>query len=455
VYDVEYLLDQPAFDRALIVRYRTGVLVSQIRKRLEKILAEEGNYLSQSEPGAFCSSMLGSTFFAQYIPLCDWPRRKPKGIRRHAAPILGLIGEVGTMRGVLLAHFDDPIFKRAEWAWAKERCLVIEEPIVSAESVTAVVRYLLSASDIKPPPPNGADVIEYFKASLAREGDEELDQFCRRFDETILLHCDVKTGEFTAPPFDAIDALDRSYITFPLRQLVQHRRESSIDDLVEGLEVRLRKRALTLRMVFRDLHDASDRLFDGAAKDWGSFDRDATKERAILWGSLLLVFNQRSIDFKLDQEKLVPRADAALSEFDALAREFLARATGTQSHNPMGDLWTELCKVLELFCREEPSLTEEDEVPEDEDGSQYTTKAEGVPPDVKPDAQQARPALKKAKRKRPDVRVTAQARTIKTMADVLADRRAFSIWPIWIERLNSYLQPAVARRLELDEEEAA
>lgn len=465
MYDVDYLVAPPPFDRSIVYRYRSGILLPAMRQAFVRALENVGRQHNSTSAAAFADGLLGVTLFPDFTGICEWPRRKPKGTLRHAPSILGLIGEAASELGIFIARYDDAIFDRPAWRATANRCLVIEEPVASSETIDEIVEYLFQTTDIRPLPESSSGLIGYFRAVLEQEGAEELYAFGRRFDDILLLHSDRSTGAFVAPAIEVNRGLERSYIMAPLRRLVFDRREGAVDELVYGLEIRLRQRALAPGAVFRDLHEISDRLLAGEVGAGRGIRRidSAGESGAVglaLWACMLLVANWRfEAASKHKAETLPPRADQALTRLHRLASDFYGKISKGDSQHLMAELWPAFDALLEFFATDDPEgEAEAAEKAEREAAAAAAKKAEREAAERAVKSGERNPNVSDLTRPRRKTKVRrhsqlflTRARTIKTLSNFLRRAKKASVRPVWIDRLEARVRPAVNRRVALDE----
>jgi hypothetical protein len=226
--DVEFLLN-PVSAPHIIYRYRTNAMRSPMRKMAESFASDLDLPFTRLSPDevVFYTGLLASPSYL----LCE---AGPE----HGSMIEELERLAGTERSFLALPESSQTFSDPSWPEISRRFLVLDEPLIDAQTIGSLLRYYATATDLRPDPmPSPMDV----HAAAARRGVKTLADFAPFFDEYILLGGDAagsETGTHRLPP---LAGQLRAFIAEPtevtIRNLVASAlgRNATVEGLVEDL----------------------------------------------------------------------------------------------------------------------------------------------------------------------------------------------------------------------------
>ena len=203
--DVDYLLQRPPLDKPLIYRYRTGVMLPKLRNLIREEANRKG-WLPRTDchPRELLGYGCGSLF--DDLPDYDWAQAKSDlGQAGIDAALKALArGEPGpSMHFIPMTRLfaRQPRWPEIEEADRDERCIVIDEPVITRatppETLKAVLHYLEATTDLAQQPEllEQPGFVESFEILIDR-GDVELPELMQAFDERVLIATDPVTNRF-------------------------------------------------------------------------------------------------------------------------------------------------------------------------------------------------------------------------------------------------------------------
>lgn len=351
--DAEFLLEWPPFSGLLVYRYRTGILRNQMRITLDAIANRENRVCFEVDCSELVSILQGLNLFADNtLVVCDWS--ESKGAKFRSGPeILQLLGRCDVDRVALFVRHSDGLAQDLSGFEFERTCMIVEEPLVRAETLTLVLRYLAARTDLAAAT-NLFEQPEFcasFKA-LIEEGPIALPEFMQAFDETVLLQTDPRTNVF-APGLEIRARRERNSVLRPLRRFVDDQEPSRLVDLIQALQTKYRGGSTAVNVV-RELYRATERLLastgpanrNGAQMRGALTDRwvdDRSRIRVIIWTATVLSWQHRLLDSCGDEDGEVRRKpDLLLVTLEQLGQEYLARCRSSHVMDPLFGLWPDL-----------------------------------------------------------------------------------------------------------------
>ncbi|TXM65237.1 hypothetical protein FV226_25310 [Methylobacterium sp. WL12] len=354
MWDIDYLLaahrDGPAMmDRALIYRYRSGVLrrsmIAALRGVAERHDRELGTRNLPLMPGFAEGGLFGG------FVLCDWSRAaigklKPAGLETS----LSLLAAGEGAPSAHFVHYDSPVTKRPIWGAVERACLVLEEPLVTPHTLLPVLRYLQATTDLA----RGADFLgqpgfkESFGALVDGRRSVELPALIQAFDERVLLCTDRLTNRFDRA-LDARAARRRQGRARPLhhlRNLVTHRRVGDLIELVSAFDERRADCGWTASRLVRQFYGITVRLLDTPTG------ADGPTRSMLVWAALVLAWeNHLSRCVREEKQGYRRGPDMLVTVIDGIGRDFLARTADADADDPLSGRWQDIAQTLDRCCR--------------------------------------------------------------------------------------------------------
>ncbi|AWO88409.2 MULTISPECIES: hypothetical protein [Bradyrhizobium] len=360
--DVEFLQDLPAtLAQPVVYRYRSGLLRGPLKRALLAIAERDGNEVVTCTPVELPYLSAADGLFPSFV-LCDWPAGRSKISELDA--VLAALTDRDRPLAVLVPE-SHVLFKRPSWPDAGRKCLVVEEPIVSSETLDAILEYL--ARDVTV----GIDGLldqkafrDYFERFIADGGCLDLPGLKQQFDRVLLLHVDPETGIFSDVGAMADRRASRNELLRPLRGLVGSNDPRMLSDLLHGLAARFPS-GRSGRELADELGRLSQNLFVtmGAKASRGrsrgieraretSGHLDQLKTNVSLWTAVLLAWTPRLSAIGSRDSATRPVADTSLVEVDQLGREFTRRMSQLDRGDPLSGLWSPVEQVIRLVALE-------------------------------------------------------------------------------------------------------
>ena len=224
--DVEFLLARPSFNTPLIYLYRSGVLRAPMRKCLEEIGSALGRELFSCEPEELFSVLAGASLLSGFN-ICDWSRETRALPNWTVERTLELLASPDCGDCALFLRANSPLTTHPNWPRVEAASLVLEEPLLTPDTLPAVLRYLEATTDLADDPNFLAQpgFVESFD-DLLEDGKAGLCDAMREFDGLVLTQTDPKTNEFYVSRH-GIRSTDRFWRPIPSSPTTRTRREES------------------------------------------------------------------------------------------------------------------------------------------------------------------------------------------------------------------------------------
>jgi len=348
ILDVSFLA-QPDVSRPIIYRYRDGLLLSRVRKKIQELLDRDGGGFRATTPNTLIQTVKHAGLFDDYVPYFEWPKNRSRALASLATGVLEELREGDSQKVVLFAPENSNLFDSAEWLQATEHCLVIEEAVTSAASLPEIMKYYWSMTDL-PYCPLDRGLVQLQLLSL--EFDKRyprLGQFISAVDRAMLLHYEAEGGTLSASCLTNKDAVERSNILRPLRRLLENEPEA-IEDLVYAVEIKLRRQLLAADEIAVQMFElARDLLREDGGGDEPSHAAEDDRLRKVLWAVTCLVGLPHLLRTAEAMHELVADPpETFLAQFDLLCRDFQRRLS-CDSRNPFADWWSAVESILIRF----------------------------------------------------------------------------------------------------------
>lgn len=360
MYDIDFLLaartgDLPVLDRAVVYRYRSGVL----RQRLHSVL-----YADVERRGAYLQTgrlPLKTAFFQNSLISCvmyyAWPARTSRAMPH--SDLLWSLDRLARNAYLPSIHFvdrDSPVGRHPGWASVEREALVIEEPVISRRTVKKILHYLEATTDLL----TSADLVEQpgFVASFLDLVDDgiTLPALMQAFEERVLLCTDPVTNRYDASRYRAADLErhGRRALLPHLHNLAALRREGDLLDLLCGFDQRRAERGWSAHELASELYRLTEKLLHPVAgrrrPRYAARSRVAehrATEGAVLWAALVLAGEDALIRGVCEDRAGYRRGpDLIVPILAALGRDFLARHGRAEADDPLDGRWTHLVRTL-------------------------------------------------------------------------------------------------------------
>ena len=247
----------------------------------------------------------------------------------------------------IFVHYNDALFDHLDWSEAKTRCLLVEEPLVTSETLGSALKYLEATSDLV----DALDLVEstelqaYFEELLEEQQSIDLPELIQRFDEFVLLHSTQLDNRLIG----GLQRSDRSVTLNPLRELIACRSAYALPELIRGLERKYR-RGWTARELTHELFRITQKLLDQSGmsarrRETGSGAAEEHDLAVIIWTAMLLGWTDRLLEQQAQQDSK-PRPNLFLVTVDQLGRDFVRRCSPQMIGDPLAGLWPDLQEAI-------------------------------------------------------------------------------------------------------------
>lgn len=356
--DVEFLLERPSFNTPLIYLYRSGVLRAPMRKCLEEIGSALGRELFSCEPEELFSVLAGASLLSGFN-ICDWSRETRALPNWTVERTLELLASPDCGDCALFLRANSPLTTHPNWPRVEAASLVLEEPLLTPDTLPAVLRYLEATTDLADDPNFLAQpgFVESFD-DLLEDGKAGLCDAMREFDSLVLTQTDPKTNEFyvSRHGIDQRIGSGGPSLLRQLRELVERSHHSDLVQFIVSLEERYRS-APTAAALIADMYRMTESLLrtpDKAARQRphetimsGGVARGDADMNAPLWAALVLAWEDQLIESSRVQDFRRRRGpDMTTVRWQQMGRDFLARAERECDEDPLAGLWAALRRAL-------------------------------------------------------------------------------------------------------------
>jgi hypothetical protein len=357
VLDVEYLLNPSAcLDRALVYRYRTGVLRPKLREVLSAIAERDGNLVLDCSPSELFSLSVGGGLF-QGVGICDWPEKDLKVTAGQITAGLEAICRPDGQAVVLFVSEEREVLKHPLWSKVEDACDVMREPLANLATLLPIMRYLESRSVPRNELLSQREFLNYFKDIVGQDS-MCLAELKQAFDRAVLLFVDPDTGVFSGEGAGRDQQRSRSIVMRPLRSMVERRDRLQLPELLRGLAVRFpsgRRGGELADELARHTQTllkpsaSTDRTKSASGQDaWFQSKPEDRESMVLVWACVLLIFARRFLEIDVPQHSSGLRADQTLVLVDEMGREFFDRTAPAMASDPLVGLWAELQTSISL-----------------------------------------------------------------------------------------------------------
>lgn len=351
--DVEFLLERPSFDRPLIYIYRSGALCAPMKVRLEEISSGLGLQLCGCDPEKLATTLRGMSLWPAFN-ICEWSR-DTKEANEVAESTLEIFASHNRGDCALFVPAGSILTEKPNWPKTKAASVVIEEPMLTPDTLPPVLRYLEATTDLANQPCflSQPAFVESFD-DLLEERNASLFDAMRAFDYLVVTQADPKTNKFNfrLDRTEQSSRGGRSSLLRQLRQIVDGRHPRDLPQFIASLEDRYLSDVNAQAMV-ADMYRMTDTLLSspGNASRRGDIMKAKTGVAvredfgvgAPLWAALLLLWEDRLVERTrgLDLRRR-HGSDMTIVNWERMARDFLARAERAKAEDPLAGLWTTL-----------------------------------------------------------------------------------------------------------------
>ena len=344
--DVEYLLAPPHSDRPIVYCYRTGILAPQMKNALRELAVSDALTVYGCEPREIVFAPHGSLFPG--IAICDWSNQKSSTAPTVIPQVLAALTTSEGCSVAIFVHYNDALFDHPDWSEAQTRCLLVEEPLVTSETLGAALKYLEATSDLV----DALNLVEstelqtYFREFLEEQQSIDLPELIQRFDEFVLLNSRTQhDNRLTAD----LQRSDRSVTLRPLRELIACRSAYALPELMRGLERKYR-RGWTARELTHELFRITQKLLDQSGmsarpREAANGVKEEHALAVVIWTAMLLGWTDRLVEQQAQQDSK-PRPNLFLVTVDQLGRDFVRRCSPQMMGDPLAGLWPDLREAI-------------------------------------------------------------------------------------------------------------
>ena len=351
--DVEYLVAPPHNDRPIVYCYRTGILRPQIKNALRESAARDGILVSGCEAAEI--TLVSHAPLFPGIAVCDWSKGKASASSELLPQALIALT---TSEGCAIALFvrcGDELFRHPIWPEAKKRCLLVEEPLVTRETLAPALTYLEKTSDLL----RARDLMRrpelhaYFNELLEEQKSIDFPELIQEFDRVILLNSRIDGHKQLIA---GIERQDPSATLRPLRQFVASRSSNALGELIRGLERKCRD-GWTVRRLTHEIFRITQKLLDRSDLSTGAEGTpsiQAMQEQdlgVVVWTSTLLGWTDRLLETQAEVTSK-PRPNLFLVTVDQLGRDFMRRCSPEMAGDPLASLWSDVRRAIPTLLSE-------------------------------------------------------------------------------------------------------
>ena len=237
----------------------------------------------------------------------------------------------------------------------KKRCLLVEEPLVTRETLAPALTYLEKTSDLL----RARDLMRrpelhaYFNELLEEQKSIDFPELIQEFDRIILLNSRIDGHKQLIA---GIEGQDPSATLRPLRQFVASRSSNALGELIRGLERKCRD-GWTVRRLTHEIFRITQKLLDRS--DWstgaeGTPSIQAMQEQdlgVVVWTSTLLGWTDRLLETQAEVTSK-PRPNLFLVTVDQLGRDFMRRCSPEMAGDPLASLWSDVRRAIPTLLSE-------------------------------------------------------------------------------------------------------
>lgn len=366
--DVDYLLEAcraglPALDRPVVYRYRSGILRPRLHAILEQSAARDSRTVAPAAlppPNGFdFTGIIGSALFRY-----DWPKRPTRGLTRmKLSSALNDLSNSLPHPSIHAVPHGSEVAQHAAWRKIEADVLVLEEPVVTRESLRPILAYLAATTDLA----SDVDLLAQpgFVKSFGElvEARAELPAIMQAFDERVLVCLDPLTRRFDVALHTraTVRRSGRHALLPTLRNLTELRREQDLVDFVSGLDERRSGCGWTTAELLSEIYRKSSVLlrssvpFGSRLAQRGRVSPRRIFDGGLLWAALLLAWEERLGSSQHEETTGYRRGpDTVVTNLAGLGRDFLARAPDVEDADPLAGRWSALGRTLGLRVEEGP-----------------------------------------------------------------------------------------------------
>lgn len=351
--DIEFLTKRDPFHGTVFYRYRSGILRPAIFDLIRELSDGSGGICSLYESDDLALNWSNDQPFFPGIRICDLPApQAARHLFKRLKPLLSTPPGEPTIILMRASAYNKGKFPGVQ---------LVEEPIIAAENIADVLRYLANTSDLA----EANEIVrqaafqKYFRNWIKNEEKVGLPDLIKEFDRSILAYSEPDSSVFNPPTQTDLGPADRSVVVRALGQFLGDQDAPARAELLRAYALR-KNRGWSDQEIADDLLMASRKVLmrccsasghSGPKAGWPS----VSPEAAILWSALALMSaNQIAAD----------RPDARrgeclpiLLELEHLCQDFEKRVADL-ADDPLAGRWSELREA----CRQEPDVGDDETV---------------------------------------------------------------------------------------------
>lgn len=353
----------PRLERALVYRYRSGILRPRVTAVLHELAQMQGTRTKYGELPLYTG--FAEEGLINSLKLYIWPARTMRGFDADTLTMSLTSLAAGTDRpSVHFVKQGSEVARHPGWRAVERGALIIEEPALTRESLPSVLRYLAAATDLAP----GVDLLDQpgFRESFTGLLKEraELPAIIQAFDERVLLCTDPATNRYDDARYrcDVVGRQARGALLSHLRDLVALRQECDLVDLLCGFDERRGEFGWTTHRLVAGLYRMTLRLLEpeSGRRRRRSEARSRVApyrvaEGAVLWAALLLAWEDALIKGVREDEAGYRRGpDLLVPALAGLGRDFLVREDRAEGGDPLNGRWPGVARALSRCGKDIP-----------------------------------------------------------------------------------------------------
>lgn len=349
--DVEFLTKRDPFHGTVFYRYRSGILRPAIFDLIRELSDRSGGTCSRYESDDLALNWSNDQPFFPGIRICDLPApQAARHLFKRLKPLLSTPPGEPTIILMRASAYNKGKFPGV---------LLVEEPVIAAENIADVLRYLANTSDLA----EANEIVrqaafqKYFRNWIKNEEKVGLPDLIQEFDRSILAYSEPGSSVFNLPTQADPGPADRSLVVRALGQFLGGQDAPARAELLRAFALR-KNRGWSDQEIADDLLIASRRVLMRCCSASSHSSPKAglpsvSPEAAILWSTMALMSVNQIAPDRPDagREQCLP----ILLELEHLCQDFVKRVADL-ADDPLAGRWSELREA----CRQEPDVGDDD-----------------------------------------------------------------------------------------------
>lgn len=348
--DIEFLSKRDPFHGTVFYRYRSGILRPAIFDLIRELSDRSGGICSLYESDDLALNWSNDQPFFPGIRICDLPApQAARHLFKRLKPLLSTPPGEPTIILMRASSYNEGKFPGV---------LLVEEPVIAAENIADVLRYLANTSDLA----EANEIVrqaafqKYFRNWIKDEEKVGLPDLIQEFDRSILAYSEPGSSVFNLPTQADPGPADRSLVVRALGQFLDAQDALARAELLHAFALR-KNRGWSDQEIADDLLIASRKVLVRCCSASGRSSPKAgfpsvSPEAAILWSTLALMSANQMAPDRSDARR--GECMPILLELEHLCQDFENRVADL-ADDPLAGRWSELREA----CRQEPDVGDE------------------------------------------------------------------------------------------------